>query len=60
MHWIGAQFCVGMFVNSRDKTLNMFKCCRNDQTKVKNKRRTKGASLLRNLLTMHKMQSLAP
>ena len=24
MHWIGAQFCVGMFLDSRDKSLNMF------------------------------------
>ena len=24
MHWIGAQFCVCMFLDSRDKSLNMF------------------------------------
>ena len=59
VHWIGAQFCVCMFLDSRDKPLNILKLCRNDQRKVKNKRRTKGASLLRNPLTMHKMHSLA-
>ena len=37
MHWIGAQFCVCMFLDSRDKSLNMLKFCRNDQRKVKNK-----------------------
>ena len=58
MQWIGAQFCVCMFLDFRDKSLNMLKFCRNDQRKVKNKRRTKGASLLRNPLTMHKMHSL--
>ena len=25
VHWIGAQFCVCMFLDSRDKSLNMFK-----------------------------------
>ena len=59
VHWIGAQFCVCMFLDSIDKSLNMLKICRNDQRKWKNKRRTKGASLLRNPLTMHKMHSLA-
>ena len=59
MHWIVAQFCVGMFLDSRDKSFNMLKFCRNDQREEKNKRRTKGASLLRNPLTMHKMHSLA-
>ena len=24
MHWIGAKFCVCMFLDSRDKSLNMF------------------------------------
>ena len=24
VHWIGAQFCVCMFLDSRDKSLNMF------------------------------------
>ena len=24
MHWIGAQFCVFMFLDSRDKTFKMF------------------------------------
>ena len=24
MHWIDAQFCVGMFLDSTDKYLNMF------------------------------------
>ena len=41
VHWIGAQFCVCMFLESRDKSLNMLKFCRNDQRKVKNKRKTK-------------------
>ena len=59
VHWLGAQFCVCMFLDSRDKSLNMLKFCRNDQRKLKNKRRTKGASLLRNPLTMNKMRSLA-
>ena len=59
VHWIGAQFCVCMFLDSRDKSLNMLKLCRKDQRKFKNKRRTKGASLLRNPLTMHKKHSLA-
>ena len=58
MHWIGAQFWVCMFLDSRDKSLNMFKFCWNDQREGKNKRRTKGASLLRNPLTMQKMHSL--
>ena len=55
--WIGAQFCVCMFLDSRDKSLNVLKFCRSDQRKVKNKRRKKGASLLRNPLTTHKMHS---
>ena len=41
------------------QVFKMLKFCRNDQRKVKHKRRTKGASLLRNLLTMHKLNSLA-
>ena len=36
VHWIGAQFYVCMFLDSRDKSLNMLKFCRNDQRKVKN------------------------
>ena len=56
MHWIGAQFCVCMFLDSRDKSLNMLKFCRNDQRKVKNKKRTKGASLLRNPLNAQNAQ----
>ena len=59
VHWIGAQFCACMFLDTRDKSLNMFKFCRNDQREGQNKKRTKGASLLRNPLTMHKMHSLA-
>ena len=51
--------CRCMFLDSKDKYLNMIEFCRNDQRKVKNKTRTKGASLLRNPLTMHKMHSLA-
>ena len=59
VHWIGAQFYVCMFLDSRDKLLNMLKICRNDQREGKNKRRTKGASLLQNPLTIHNMHSLA-
>ena len=47
MHWIGAQFCVCMFLDSKDKSLKMLKFCQNDQRKVKNKRRTKGANGIR-------------
>ena len=59
VHWISAQLCVCMFLDSRDKSLNILKFCRNDQRKVKNKRRTKEAFLSRNPLTMYKMHSLA-
>ena len=55
VNWLGAYYCVCMFLDSRDKSFNMLKFCRNDQRKWKNKRRTKGASLLWNSLTMHKM-----
>ena len=54
VHCIGAQFCVCMFLDSRDKSLNMWKICRNNQRKWMNKRRKKGASLLQNLLTFSK------
>ena len=37
MHWIGAQFCVCMFLDSRDKSLNMLKFCRNDQREGRTK-----------------------
>ena len=30
LHWIGAQFCVCMFLDPRDMYLNMLKLCRND------------------------------
>ena len=33
LHWIGAQFCVYVFLDSIDKSLNMLKFCRNDQRK---------------------------
>ena len=59
MHWIGAQFYVCMFLESRDKSLNMLKFCRDDKRKEKIKRRTKGAFLLPIPLAMHKMHSLA-
>ena len=49
MHSIGAQICVCMLQDSRDKSLNKLKFCRNDQEDLNNKRRTKEASLLRNL-----------
>ena len=38
MHWIGAQFCVCMLLDSRDTSLNILKFCRNNQKKVKNKK----------------------
>ena len=38
MHWVGAQFCVCIFLVSRDKFLNMLKFFRNDQRKRENKR----------------------
>ena len=37
MHWIGEQFCVCMFLDSGDTSLNMVKFGRNDQRKVKKK-----------------------
>ena len=37
MHWIGAQFCVCKFLDSRDKSLNMLQFCRT----IKEKERTK-------------------
>ena len=33
-----------MFLDSRDKSVNMLNFCRNDQRKIKNKSSTKGAS----------------
>ena len=54
VHWIGAQICVCMFLDSRDKFLHMLKICQNDQKKWKNEIRTKGASLSRNPLTVYK------
>ena len=36
-----------MFLDSRDKSLNMIKICRNNQRKWKSKRRTKNAFMLR-------------
>ena len=41
-----------MFLDSGDKSLNMWKFCRNDQREGNNKRRTKGAPLLRNPLSL--------
>ena len=38
MHWIGAQFCVCMFLDSRDNSFNVLKFCWNDQRKVKKKK----------------------
>ena len=40
VHWIGAQFFVYLFLDSIDKSSNMFKLCPNNQRKLKNKRRT--------------------
>ena len=40
------------------KSWNMLSFCRSDQKKKKNRRRTKEAFLLRNSLTVHKLQSL--
>ena len=53
VHWIGAQICFCTFLDSRDKSLNMSKFCRNDQRKLNNKKGTKGASWLRNPLTIY-------
>ena len=39
VHWIGAQFSVYRSLESRDKSLNMLKFCRNLQRKGKNKGR---------------------
>ena len=33
VHWIGAQVCVFRSLESREKSLNMLKFCRNDQRK---------------------------
>ena len=38
MHWIGAQHYVCMFLDSKRKSLNMLKFCRNDGRKRQNKR----------------------
>ena len=61
MHQIGAQFCVCMFLDSRDKSLNMVKFCRNDKRKIEGRASLlKGrVSLLRNPLAIHKLHSLA-
>ena len=37
MHWIGAHFCVCMFLDSRDKSLKKLKLCRNDQKNERTK-----------------------
>ena len=47
MHWIGAQFCACVFMDSRNKSVNMLSFCRNDQKeriiaqkkKIKNRER---------------------
>ena len=69
MHWIGAQFCACVFMDSRDKSVNMLSFCRNDVETMSAKERiidTKkkenkkyGASLLWNPLTINKIRSLA-
>ena len=46
VHWIGAQLCVCMFLDSRDKSLNMVKFCRNDQTEGKKQKKNKGSVLV--------------
>ena len=38
VRWIGAHFCVCMFLDCRDKSLNMLKFCRNNQRGRKNKK----------------------
>ena len=50
VHWI--ELCVCVFLNTRDKSLNMLNFCWNDQKKRKNKRRKrkKRASLLLNFV----------
>ena len=59
VHWISAEFRACMFMVSRDNSLNMLNFCRNYQRKWMNERTTKRMSLLRNPLTIHKMQNLA-
>ena len=44
VHWIGAQFCVCMFLDSRDKSLNMRKFRRNKESKEQKK--NKGSILV--------------
>ena len=45
--WVGAQFCIYMLLDSRDKSLNLLKFCLNDQRKWKNKKRTKERVLVK-------------
>ena len=45
MHWIDAQFCVCMFLDSRDKPLNMLKFCRKDG-KIREQKKNKGSVLV--------------
>ena len=54
VHWIGAYFDVSMFLDSRDKYLSMSKFLWNKGRLWNNKRRTKRASSLQNLLTINK------
>ena len=52
MHWIGAQFCICMFLDSN--MLNFVGTIKeNERNEI-----TKGAFLLRNPLTIHKIHSL--
>ena len=64
LHWIGAKSCVCMFLDSRDKHViacyNFVGKKKTIKNKWKNKRRTKGASFLRNPLTFPKKPSLVP
>ena len=44
MHWIGANFCVFMFLDSRDKSLNILKSCRKNK-KMKEQEKNKRSVL---------------
>ena len=45
VHWIGAHFCVCVFLDSINKSLIMLKFCRNDQ-KMKEQKKNKGSVLV--------------
>ena len=45
MHWIDVQFCVCMFLDSRDKPLNMLKFCWKNE-KIREQKKNKGSVLV--------------